>query len=141
MNIKIVLSLIFVFGLGKQIFSQSSELKILEKEILTGQDGVDYWLYQYSNTVLSSDTIKLWDRKISSPFKESVLFFIDDDPFSNWTHPCRYVFVDKNSKGAYKVISETSPPTNFEGYSLLSQINIPTGYKYNFSTLKKMTIP
>jgi hypothetical protein len=136
MKIKIVLSLIVVLGLGKQLYSQSSELKILEKEVLTGQDGVDYWLYQYSKTVSSSDTIKLWDRKISSPFKESVLFFIDDAPFANWTHPCRYVFVDKNSKGTYKVLSETSPPTIFEDYSLLSQINIPTGYKYNFSTLK-----
>ncbi|MGQ1948816.1 T9SS type A sorting domain-containing protein [Geofilum sp. OHC36d9] len=136
MKIKIVLSLIVVLGLGKQLYSQSSELKLLKKEILTGQDGVDYWLYQYSKTVSSSDTIKLWDRKISSPFKESVLFFIDDEPFANWTHPCRYVFVDKNSKGSYKVLSETSPPTIFEDYSLLSQINIPTGYKYNFSTLK-----
>jgi len=136
MKIKIVLSLIVVLGLGKQLYSQSSELKILEKEVLTGQDGVDYWLYQYSKTVSSSDTIKLWDRKISSPFKESVLFFIDDAPFANWTHPCRYVFVDKNSKGTYKVLAETSPPTIFEDYSLLSQINIPTGYKYNFSTLK-----
>lgn len=136
MKIKIVLSLIVVLGLGKQLYSQSSELKILEKEVLTGQDGVDYWLYQYSKTVSSSDTIKLWDKKINSPFKESVLFFIDDAPFANWTHPCRYVFVDKNSKGTYKVLSETSPPTIFEDYSLLSQINIPTGYKYNFSTLK-----
>ncbi len=135
MKMKIFLSLIVVFGLGKQLYSQSSELKILKKEVLTGQDGVDYWLYQYSKTVSSSDTIKLWNRKISSPFKESVLFFIDDVPLANWTHPCRYVFVDKQNQNSYEVISETSPPTNFEGYSLLSKINIPSGFKYDFSTI------
>ncbi len=136
LKIKIVISLIVALGFGKQLYSQTSEFKILKQEVLTGQDGVDYWVYEYTKSLSNSDTIKLWNDKISSRFKESVLFFIDDDPFANWTHPCRYVFVDKYNKESYEVFSAKAPPANFEEYSLLSQIKIPTGYKYDFSALR-----
>ena len=44
------------------------------------------------NTVTSGDPY----NPINSPDNLSWFFFIDDFPNANWSHPCRYVFVEMN---------------------------------------------
>jgi hypothetical protein len=141
MKIKTFVLLAFLIGLTTIASAQSSEIKLLkEKKVISGKEGVDYWIYQYSKLVSNIDTIWLWDGYVNSPYKESVLLLIDDHPFANWTHPCRYIFVDK-SKKMYKIIPETSPPINFDEFSLMTKIDLPNGYKYDFSKYNKESLP
>lgn len=132
MKNKIIVYLMILFGLGTQTYSQTSEFEILKEKVLTGKDGEDYWVYCYNQNLSFSDTVKLWNRDLISPFKKSLLFLIDDHPFSDWTHSCRYIFYNTQN-GEYHTIQETHPPKLFDKFRLLSEVTIPAGEKYDFS--------
>jgi len=132
MKNKIIVCLMILFGLGNQIYSQTSEFKILKEKVLTGKDGDDYWAYCYNQNLSYTDTVKLWNKDLVSPYKNSLLFLIDDNPFSDWTHSCRYIFYNIQN-GEYEIIQETHPPKLFDKFQLLSEVTIPTGEKYDFS--------
>ena len=56
-----------------------------------------------------------------SPGYTSWVFFIDDVPFGNWSHPCRYAYVNVEN-GKYDVSDGTWPPTSLEkDFKLLVQ--------------------
>ncbi len=51
------------------------------------------------------------------------LFFIDEYPTANWSHPCRYVWFDLNQESS-KTIKENNPPIDLEEWILLSKNKI-----------------
>ncbi len=42
---------------------------------------------------------------IRCPYESNWVFFVDDMPFAEWDHPCRYIFVDAMD-GQYSIISD-----------------------------------
>lgn len=45
-------------------------------------------------TIPPNTVIKLMIDSIISPASDSWFFFIDEKPFYDWAHPCKYVFFD-----------------------------------------------
>jgi len=73
-------------------------------------------IYFYNKVFPNSMDSRLLNTEIRSPFKKSWLFFVDDIPFADWLHPCRYIFVDVQT-GKYKVIKNDTPPYGFDRYN------------------------
>ena len=64
-----------------------------------------------SQTLISPlDTIKNLINEIVSPNDETWFFFIDDIPFANWAHDCRYVFVSAID-GSVVIHNDMFPPS------------------------------
>ena len=51
------------------------------------------------------------------------MFFIDEQPFENWSHQCKYVFI--NSSENFKVVEATMFPT-YPKMEDLEMINSPS---------------
>ena len=49
------------------------------------------------------------------------MYFIDDYPYANWEHPCRYSFVNK-SKGQVYERKATTPPDNLETWKMITPL-------------------
>ena len=48
-----------------------------------------------SKQIIAPETIlKFMDDSITSPENNNWFFLIDKQPFSDWTHPCKYIFVN-----------------------------------------------
>ena len=66
-----------------------------------------YWLYDHNDTISDNLTIASWPDTF---LVENVYaYFIDEHPNAGWNHPCRYVFVDKQS-GLIEIKSAQTPP-------------------------------
>jgi hypothetical protein len=70
-----------------------------------------------------------------NPYSTSWLFFIDTEPWYNWDHNCRYIFVNY-SNGDYQILNEHTPPFDFK--SDFDSISI--GYEPHHVILQQ-TIP
>jgi len=62
----------------------------------------------YASYGLKNDTSKLvlkcYDT-LGYPYSSNWLFFVDDKPFANWHHSCRYIFVNAEN-GEYTILNE-----------------------------------
>ena len=88
---------------------------------------------QLDNVIVyvSNDTIQPWTiigayyDSYQSPDYASWLFFIDDIPNGNWSHPCRYVYVNVVD-GKYEVRNCSWMPTTLEkDYTLIVKPSVP----------------
>ena len=61
-------------------------------------------------------------RNINSPSYSSWFFFIDERPYQNLAHPCKYCFIN-SSTGEFEIIKSDSPP-NFDNIKVEFQISI-----------------
>lgn len=78
----------------------------------------NHLLYFYDDTLsLQISIITWWDTLIA---ENSYVYFIDEIPNANWTHPCQYIFIDK-SDGEIEIIQASTPPLNPE-FSLKTPI-------------------
>lgn len=50
-----------------------------------------------------------WREPLITPATESWMFFVDEDPFANWGHECRYIFVD--ARHHVSVVKDGMPPS------------------------------
>lgn len=71
----------------------------------------EYLLYFYDDTISSQISIFTWWDTLNT--QDAYVYFIDEMPNANWTHPCKYIFVDKRN-GILDVISASTPPYNPE---------------------------
>ena len=61
--------------------------------------------------VSGQTSLSTWNqREIVAPWPSCWVFFIDDAPTANWTHPCRYVFVSPDLSDV-KVVQAIRPLT------------------------------
>jgi len=71
---------------------------------------------------------------IRCPYNSNWVFFVDDHPYTGWTHPCRYIFVDAES-GSDTVIRDKSiyPDSLFDHYEQVPHPfpRIPCEGQYN----------
>ena len=51
-------------------------------------------VYASTETVGTKSTIHRIINDIEAPNFDGWFFFVDDAPYQNWSHPCRYAFVN-----------------------------------------------
>lgn len=83
------------------------------KELNVSLKDVDIWATK--EKLPANTKMEILYFELTSPATESWLFFVDEVPFANWGHDCRYVFVDMNGK--VSIYKESMPP-NFGQYGM-----------------------
>lgn len=63
----------------------------------------------YEKVIPAKSKIKTIISDVDTPSFDSWFFFIDDKPFANWEHPCRYAFVNIND-GDVEFVEKKMPP-------------------------------
>ena len=77
--------------------------------------------------------IKLVSNEIKSPDFETWTYFLDEIPFANWSHDCRYIFINKEN-GKLTVRKEKLPPSDMNEWSIITELpKIPKGKKFDFN--------
>lgn len=75
--------------------------KFLKKKGMV--DTLEYMVYASKQVVLPNTNLKFMDSTVKSPEWKSWFFLIDMHPFADWTHPCKYVFVNPIDK-SFRII-------------------------------------
>ncbi len=55
-------------------------------------------IYVTPDMLPANTQVTTMSEEFTSPDSESWLFFIDELPMGNWSHPCKYIFVDASGK-------------------------------------------
>jgi len=106
--------------------SKSVAFQIVLNDILGGSmEGK--WVYAAKEAVKPETEIKAFNKIVKSPSFDGWFFFIDDHPWANWEHSCRYVFVNTIT-GEYQIIPSSMPPDNIHRMERLTSIG-PVGVK------------
>ena len=87
--------------------SQKEAYEIVKSQILKS-DTTDIHLYVSEDMITPKSIIETMHKDIISPDFISWMFFIDDAPYQNWSHPARYVFV--GPKGQIEIQAYSYPP-------------------------------
>ena len=73
-------------------------------------------------------------EEMKNPYDNAYVYFIDDKPYSNWAHPCRYCFVNA-ANGSYTIENQEFCPSDSDSFSHIettSHVNanrwIPANY-------------
>ena len=92
-----------------------------------------------STSVIPSHTIikTLGEDEVSPEFN-SWLFFIDDIPFGNWSHPCRYVYVGSDN-GKVVTHNHSMPLYGIDMKSLIEQKPDTTPLLYDNNKIKVLS--
>ena len=88
---------------SSDIYSQTTwqfAYERIQNILFQGQLGVREIYVQPTLLQSSSNTLTL-DSSFTSPNMDCWFFFIDDNPYANWAHPCRLVYVDPNTLNIY----------------------------------------
>jgi hypothetical protein len=107
-----------------QITRQQAEDLVLNQILADDIGSVDVYVLGTAKTnqgpliLGNGDTLEL-------PYSSNWVFFVDDLPFANWAHPCRYIFVNE-ANGDYSIIAEAFFPHNCSDYVNISLIPRPT---------------
>lgn len=110
--------------------SQQQAYDIVKRN-LTEQTKEEEWVYAMNEILPAKTTLAVGRKSIIGPEFASWFFFIDDIPFANWAHSCRYAFVDINT-GAYSVITNNFPPNVLNKLKRLTAVNIEPGKLFTF---------
>ena len=103
--------------------SQDLAWKIVQTKVLKNAlDNID--VYVSKNPILPNTVIDATYTTDQSPDFTSWAFFIDDVPYGNWSHPCRYVYV--NVVGGNFIVHQNrwSPESISSDYIQLVQMPI-----------------
>lgn len=69
-------------------------------------------VYSLNTLISKNDTIWHFDGSfIKSPYNTAWAYFVDDCPTANWSHPCRYIFIN-TSNGNWQIVDTSFPPEN-----------------------------
>ncbi|MBQ9230202.1 MAG: T9SS type A sorting domain-containing protein [Prevotella sp.] len=99
---------VVLFAQNPVQISQGKAWEIVKEKVLQG-DTTEVHVY-VSNAVCKAESqIKTVYEDVNTPDFDSWFFFIDDVPFGDWEHPCRYVFVN-SVDGTYIVQNHRRPP-------------------------------
>lgn len=94
----------------------------------------DVDIYVYPQVLPANSETESFSDVITSPNTESWLFFVDEMPLGNWSHPCRYIFVDASSR--VSVVKETMWPTapSLGEWERINTSDITQNYKPEYVT-------
>jgi len=133
------LPLLIMFSVFSTILSAQISIKQADnivKEYIEKEITDYYWLYSNENIKANKNgetAISTWNGKSVSINNSCFVYFIDERPYANWAHPCRYLFVNKNSGQIYEK-KATTPPENMRTWKMITPLpQIPKGAKFDFS--------
>ncbi|MCR5269934.1 MAG: hypothetical protein K6D91_02815 [Prevotella sp.] len=84
--------------------------KIVKCDVLKN-DVKNINVYVFDSVMYANSIVETLSTSEITPNAHSWLFFIDDLPAANWSHPCRYIYVDCNT-GRIISHSHSMPPSN-----------------------------
>lgn len=103
-------------------------IKETAKKQVMGQDVIFTNLYLEKTRLKPGDIIYSGVDEIRID-RETIFVFADDEPLSNWGHPCRFQLFDTNTRDMYKEVNARFPPYLFhipETYeSFYSPVSFP----------------
>ena len=109
----LILSLSVLLALNLNVQAQSWRANadnLVVNQLFTNETNYSD-IFVFPEVLTSSDTIYLSDGSaLHVPYSQCYAYFIDLQPFANWSHPCKYVFV--NTSLQYSIVSANMPPTN-----------------------------
>ncbi len=115
--------IIYIFTL--LFFAISASAEITQEQALsiiyTNIDTVGVDIYISKNKLNARQSLHTMVDTIISPSYSSWLIFVDEHPFANWSHECKYVFVNVNN-GNYEVLTRDVPPLSYGGLSVIKQV-------------------
>jgi len=123
----IKISLLIFFSTLSTVLSAQVSIKqadnivqeYIEKEITNY-----YWLYSNENIIIDKNgvtTIESWRKEPINVNYSCFVYFIDEYPYANWEHPCRYLFVNKSNGQLYEKKAET-PPDNLRTWKMITPL-------------------
>jgi hypothetical protein len=135
---KIIVSISILFILPTLLFAQITKKQAdkIVSEYIENEITDYHWLY--SNDSITPDkngltTISTWHKEFVSIHNPCFVYFIDEYPYANWVHPCRYLFVNKKDGQIYVKKAKT-PPENMETWKMLTTLpKIQEDAKFDFS--------
>jgi hypothetical protein len=109
-------------------FAQFTRQQAIDKvlnEILPADTG-NINLYITTDVYTGSENIEMPDGSlILNPFENSYVFFVNDYPFANWNHPCRYIFICQ-ATGEYSVVYKNVYPLGVnDDFTVVLEIPVP----------------
>lgn len=110
----------------KAQFTQQQAINLVLNQILDQElNKVDVYISQAP--VSNQTTISLWDNtSVNLVYANNWICFVDDWPFANWAHQCRYIIIDAAS-GNYQIQNKKFYPFDLEtSYTSISQMPRPT---------------
>ncbi len=117
----LLMCLLFTFGLKAQITRQQADALVTNQIFTSSLGNVD--IYAFPEMVTSSERIDLADgTSIAVPYHSCYAYFIDLMPFANWSHPCKYCFV--NANGSHSMVDAEMAPEE-EHLSAISLMQRP----------------
>ena len=99
---------IALFAQNPVQISQGKAWGIVKESVLLG-DTTEVHVFVSNAICMAKSQIRTVYKDEESPSFDSWFFFIDDVPFGDWEHPCRYVFVN-STDGTYIVQDHRRPP-------------------------------
>jgi len=106
-------------------YTRQQAINLVENTILVNDIGsVDVYASLTSRS--SSQPIDVFNGvTITCPYSNNWVFFVDDKPFANWMHDCRFIFVDA-STGNYNIVNDDMFPVDlYTNFELINQITRP----------------
>ncbi len=101
------LLLFFSLNIHSQSLWQSAYEKI-DSALFQGQI-LSQEIFVFPSPIQAFSSIKTLDSVYSSPATECWFFFIDDNPYANWGHNCRLVFVENGTSNIH-ISNSLFPP-------------------------------
>lgn len=126
MKTRVLLLSVMMLFISSSLYSQFTKQQamdtVLNHVIVSDTGHVN--VFVANTSYASSDTLWLEDfEHITFTYTNSWVFFVNDHPFANWHHPCRYIAVS-TVNGEYEIIPNTIYPANLDtGFELIHQIN------------------
>lgn len=128
-SILIIICLVTINYIEAQITHQQANAIVTNQVFSSNLDSID--IYALPNLLTSNDVINLADgTEIAVPYQSCYAYFIDLVPFANWSHPCKYCFVNIN--GNHTVIDKKVEPNNWSDYSTLSLMQRPESIQHSY---------
>lgn len=113
------LATLSIFAQSKNIVGQEEAWEIVKQSVLDNKiEGINVDVS--SNVLPSASIIKTLGNDEISPEFNSWVFFVDDRPFGNWKHPCRYIYVNTEN-GQCIIHKHSMPPYDIDMDILVEQ--------------------
>ncbi len=101
--------LLFTFGVKAQITREQADAIVTDQIFFSNLDDVD--IYAFPNVLTDNEAIDLADgTSVDVPYHTCYAYFIDLMPFANWSHPCKYCFV--NTNGNHTTVDAQMSPSS-----------------------------
>lgn len=132
LSVLLFLGMVYCFGQNK--ITQKQAIDIVNKHVVVEKD---YNIYISKKLISPSESIETMNGIIKSPNYFSWFIFIDEHPFQNWWHDCKYIFIN-STDGNIKVINMKYPPNLLE-MDVVQEKKVKKGILFDINELKKQT--